>query len=131
MLARVRLLAWLVFAMVSMAISFDLPAGTDGSSENHRCFALYIGKDVMVRGKYSVGTGANQHVSVEVTDADGSLHHKNEDATDDTKFSFTTHSYNDYLLCFTNTIDARTLLEPSTILTIISCRSTPRRPVRA
>jgi hypothetical protein len=100
-----RLLWALVLLCSVQAVSFDLPAGTYGSPDSQRCFSLYIGTGVLVRGKYSIGQGPLQRLIVEVTDSDGSVHHKNEDATGDTKFSFTTHSYNDYLICFNNVID--------------------------
>lgn len=48
------------------AISFDLPALPEGSPSNRRCFVTYVGKGILITGKYNIGEGRHQKVHVEV-----------------------------------------------------------------
>lgn len=78
---------------------------------------IAIGKDVTNVGKYSVSTddpGSGQmRVGIEVKDNDGNMLYSNNNIQNKNKFSFTTHTYSDYRICFENVLDSGVTPSPT------------------
>ncbi|KAI3646383.1 hypothetical protein MP228_009311 [Amoeboaphelidium protococcarum] len=113
-------IALLLLIAVVNGITFDLMALPEGGITNERCFSMYMAKDVLVTGSFTSTPGQYQSLNVEFTDAAGSVLYSKKDAigSQEYKFSFTTHEYADYMLCFINNLASGIAPQPSYFRTI-------------